>query len=176
MMNWWWTHGEQLMNWWWTVDELMKNWWWTDDELMMNWWWTDEQTATDWATDCYWSPLNSLKHSNLSPDTTYYYYIPDSTNYKSGANKNTNTNIVRYTGGNFPLGRFFFFWSKALSIYWNGIINTETTGLILKIMIGVEASSCTWILSSSPPTCSIRGICASRWISKASPSFTINRR
>ena len=33
------------------------------------------------------APLNSLKHSNLSPDTTTTtsIYIPDSTNYKSTA-------------------------------------------------------------------------------------------
>ena len=39
---------------------------------------------------------------------------------------------------------FCFFWSKAWSIYWNGIINTETTGLILKNHDWRRSFKCTW--------------------------------
>ena len=61
-----------MTNWWWTDEELKKNWWWTDDELMITEY--HRLQLTDW--------FYSIEHSNLSPG---YYYIPDSTNYKSTA-------------------------------------------------------------------------------------------
>ena len=47
---------------------------------------------------------------------------------------------------------FFFFWNKAWSIYWNGIINTETTGLIYRKPRMASKNQVYLLLSSSPPS------------------------